>query len=256
MESAVKRAARTALSQLGLLNPLRACMRRFSRSLIGSSGSFYPATPHLPVAVAESMRYLHDRRGLIGTDYLEFGIFNGFTLWFAQAFAWQLGAKDMRFFGFDSFRGLPIMSPEELWEDFVPGAFACSRAEVEANLQEFGVDWTRMHLIEGWFGNTLAYDARQRYSVGRCALCVIDCDLYLSASQALTFLYPVLADRAILLFDDWNDYDGDPARGEQRAFREFLTMHPDLAAREYCMIGPHGKGFEITRRASPDKVGP
>lgn len=73
--------------------------------------------------------------------------------------------------------------------------------------------------------------------------CVVDCDLYSSASRALDFVYPLLGGQAIVLLDDRFDL----ARGERKAFEEFLSAHLDLPAREFCEIGNHGKGFELTR---------
>ena len=40
-------------------------------------------------------------------DYYEFGLFKGYSFWTAQKTAKQHEAQSMRFFGFDSFAGLP-----------------------------------------------------------------------------------------------------------------------------------------------------
>jgi hypothetical protein len=40
-------------------------------------------------------------------DYYEFGLYRGHSLWSAQQAADRLGISGMRFFGFDSFEGLP-----------------------------------------------------------------------------------------------------------------------------------------------------
>src|SRR3954451_14741438 len=42
-------------------------------------------------------------------DYFEFGMFKGYTFWFAQRLAAFHGRDAMRFFGFDSFAGLPAI---------------------------------------------------------------------------------------------------------------------------------------------------
>lgn len=66
-------------------------------------------------------------------DYLEFGVFKGYTFWHAQKTASQLGFDHMRFFGFDSFNGLPeITQPDQTrHNEFYQGQFRCSKHQVE-----------------------------------------------------------------------------------------------------------------------------
>src|SRR5574341_163366 len=44
------------------------------------------------------------KSGPVG-DYYEFGLYRGYTFWYAQQCAARFGLKTMRFFGFDSFKG-------------------------------------------------------------------------------------------------------------------------------------------------------
>ena len=69
-------------------------------------------------------------------EYDQFGVFKGHTFYHAQKSADELGLKKMRFFGFDSFQGLPkpenIDKTEE--EHFYEGQYACSYDSVVAAL--------------------------------------------------------------------------------------------------------------------------
>ena len=81
-------------------------------------------------------------RTLPESDYMEFGIFKGYSFWYAQEVASRTGVQRMRFFGFDSFRGLPEVHGVDATpdEDFYPGQYAASKDEVLRNLNARG--WT------------------------------------------------------------------------------------------------------------------
>ncbi|HEA65402.1 MAG TPA: hypothetical protein ENI07_01060 [Desulfobacterales bacterium] len=83
---------------------------------------------------------------------------------------------------------------------------------------------------------------------------MIDCDMYLSAKEALNFCVPLIQDRAIFFFDDWNVLRlADRNLGEKRAFDEFLAANPHLTAKEFSSYNgpkgiPHGKVFIVNVR--------
>jgi O-methyltransferase len=96
---------------------------------------FSPCTPHLLIAIQRSLRLCNEQDLAEGSDYLEFGVSRGFTLWYAQALIKDMGIRDMRCFGFDSFAGLPRPAGIDVSNHepgFHKGAFAVSRATVEA----------------------------------------------------------------------------------------------------------------------------
>jgi O-methyltransferase len=88
-------------------------------------------------------------------DYLEFGTFRGrsFTAFFRAAE--KSGLKDMRFFGFDSFVGLPetptCRQPTDSSRPgaFVAGNYACSQDEFQDILINNNVDMSREEIAEG-----------------------------------------------------------------------------------------------------------
>ena len=64
---------------------------------------------------------------------------------------------------------------------------------------------------------------------------MIDCDLYSSARQALSFCAPLIKDQVIIFFDDWGG-GGDLHEknlGEKKAFDEFLQEHPEFKAKNF-----------------------
>ncbi len=231
-----KPVVRRLLRAVGLLEMARSIKRGFHPA-------FMPAKPQLLMAVHRSLRWSAQRNLLEGSDYLEFGIYRGFTLWYAQVIARDFGIQDMRFFGFDSFAGLPPVRGIDRKGSFETGDFYCSRKDVETFLSEQKTDWSRTFLVEGWFEKTLTPQMRDRHALRRCSLCVIDCDLYESAHQVLKFIEPNIGDQTIVLFDDWFDFGNDPTKGEQKAFSEFLQRNPHIRPEPLTNPDYDGQGF-------------
>lgn len=159
----------------------------YSCRFAAETDGFFAGVEHFP------HRYdLHDflARGLAGEpiDYLEFGVWKGDTF---GRWVEANRAKDSRFWGFDSFEGLP-----EDWEAQPQGTFS-----VGGQLPDI-VD-SRAVFVKGWFQDTLypflaTYEARGRQVVH------VDCDLYSSTLFVLSALDRHLAEGAILVFDDFS----------------------------------------------------
>jgi O-methyltransferase len=180
-------------------------------------------------------------------DYLEFGIFKGYTFWYAQRSANRLQLYNMRFFGFDSFTGLPEISIDDETDndEFYKGQFLCSKDNVVDALNRHGVDWRRTFLIEGFFDKSLAPEKKAGYELGRISIALIDCDLYSSTVEVLQFLGDLLTDGSLLLMDDWNCFGKSNERGQRRAFAEFISNSPELSAEELFSYGTYGCVFRI-----------
>ncbi len=187
-------------------------------------------------------------------DYLEFGLFRGYTFWYAQQAANRAGNSSMRFFGFDSFEGLPkVEGPDRDAAIFFSGDFRCTVDEVKNQLSEHGFDWDRATLVKGYFDASLTADVKKTHAIESAALVMIDCDLYQSTVPVLGFLADILQDGTILIFDDWYCFGEDPEMGEPRAFHEFLSDHPEWVADDLLRFPAYGRAFVMKRR---DEVAP
>jgi hypothetical protein len=188
------------------------------------------------------------KAGMTG-DYYEFGLYRGYTFWWAQQAALRLGNPGMRFFGFDSFEGLPeVRGADRKAGVFFSGDYRCGRAEVERNLTDHGFDWSRAALVEGYFDKSLTREIQVEHRMGTAALVMIDCDLYQSTVPVLAFIGDLLQDGAILLFDDWRAFGTSEERGEPRAFREYLAAHPEWKPTLLFDFGAYGRAFSVHRQ--------
>ena len=181
-------------------------------------------------------------------DYVEFGIYKGGTL----STAISIIAKhqittpkfnNMHFYGFDSFQGFPKLTNIDTYPQFSEGQRAYLKADVIKNLKDRGFSHLlpRIHLIEGWFEDTLSKPTEIKSN--SVSFVYIDCDLYESTKTALNFIFPKLINGAVIAFDDWFCFGGHPFKGEQKAFKEFIKEHEDIHFVEYHKFGWHGNSF-------------
>lgn len=123
-------------------------------------------------------------------DYLEFGVFQG-----ASIREWCTLNRNpaTRFFGFDSFEGLP-----EDWHDGKrKGAFSTGG-------QLPDIADPRVHFIRGWFQKSLRGFLANYHPQTQMVL-HIDCDLYSSTLYCLTTLDPVISSGTLIVLDDFFD---------------------------------------------------
>ncbi|MGH8763878.1 MAG: TylF/MycF/NovP-related O-methyltransferase [Nitrosospira sp.] len=175
-------------------------------------------------------------------DYFEFGLWRGKTFGYAHRMKLRYGRRDMKLWGFDSFQGLPATEkhPDNIWYE---GQFACTRPEFEAILASRGIHPSEYGLIQGFYNESLNDDAHRRLSGRQAAVIYVDCDLYDSTIQVLNFIEPYIVNGSIICFDDFYNYKGDPAQGEQKALAEFMQQQPQLDFIPYLDYAPLGKSF-------------
>ena len=121
-------------------------------------------------------------------DYIEFGVAAGhsFKWWVANS---KNGSS--RFFGFDTFEGLP-----EDWGTF-------NRSDMAAPVPV--IEDPRVKFIKGLFQDTLpGFLSNYRPEVQNPKIIHFDADLFSSTLFALTSLAPILRKGDILLFDEFN----------------------------------------------------
>lgn len=182
-------------------------------------------------------------------DYLEFGVCHGTSMLCMHRALGAASVTSMRLFGFDSFEGLPESAATDdggLWK---PGQFNSDYDYTRARLEQAGVDWDRTFLIQGWFSDSLTEEMRREHALERVSIIMVDCDMYLSAKEALSFCAPLIQDHAVVMFDDWGAFAGRLAehhQGERRAFEEFMRENAHLTAEELPSYHDRAKVFLVS----------
>jgi hypothetical protein len=148
---------------------------------------------------------------------------------FCQEYSKDLYAHHI--FGFDSFKGLPEKSGSKddhpLWHK---GTFAHSKLEIENRVKKLGFDPSRgtLHLVEGYFEQSLTPKLQDDLSKDFPAIVTVDVDYYSSTKTVLNWLRPLLRDGTIFYFDDIWAFHGNPKFGMLAAiieFNEYGTGH-------------------------------
>lgn len=209
--------------------------QRYERRFLNSTEQFYEKV----------MRFINNM-GIKG-DYLEFGVYLGGTFKVAYNFAQQFKLHSMNFYAFDSFRGLPKKKGSDGDDDryFPEGDFRCDINEFKTNIRNAGVDMNRVRIIPGWFDESLNEETKKKIPLQKAAVIMIDCDLYESTIPVLRFIEDYIQDGTIVIFDDWFCYRGNPNKGEQRAFREWLEKNPSISVSQYQKYGAESNSFLI-----------
>jgi hypothetical protein len=206
---------------------------------------------------------------MIAGDYVEFGVYQGasfqsaytaFQHGFSARIAQTSGNapaehraqrealwKNMRFFAFDSFQGLPeLQGVDRKSRDFSIGQYAASENEFRAHLANTGMEMERVAIVPGWFQDTCTIESFARIGLQKIAVAWVDCDLYESAHSILEPITPLLQDGSIIVFDDWFAFRGHPKRGEQRAFNEWQQQHPELMLTPFHQEGTWRMSFIVS----------
>jgi O-methyltransferase len=182
-------------------------------------------------------------------SYLEFGLYRGFSFWFAQQVGNTLAGKDFQYFGFDSFAGLPDHSQDYIGGAWGPGVYAASLEEVTQYLKQYNATFSNLHLIKGWFSQQLFATWEKEFSNPRPSIITIDADVYEACREVLHFFYNYLQPGTIVLFDDFiNGYPSPDINnyGERKALKEFLLTHKDFKLAYLFPFGGHGYAFMVT----------
>ena len=138
-------------------------------------------------------------------DYLEFGVYRGDSIaWWCQ----NVTSTDARFFGFDSFQGLP-----EQWGVVPTGTF-----DTGGKMPK--IDDDRLKFVAGWFQDTLPPFFAD-YSSDRRKVVHLDADLYSSTLFVLTWLAYHLHAGDVIIFDEFGSIR--MAQHEFRAFEDFCS---------------------------------
>lgn len=133
--------------------------------------------------------YVIEKEGLdAAINYLEFGVANG------ESFRWWMTKNintDSRFYGFDTFTGLP-----EDFGQFKKGTFNTGNT-IPAIKDERG------QFLQGLFQQTLPGFLKKTFDNSKKLVLMLDADLYTATLFTLTSLAPFLKQGDIILFDEF-----------------------------------------------------
>lgn len=211
-------------------------------------------------------------------DYLEFGTFRGFSFidaynsislaieeWSsfkrcslafskkdrAEAAFRKIVKKQVKFFAFDSFEGLPPVEGIDLGHPhFHKGRYDCTQDEFEDILKQAGVIMDKVVIVPGFYGDTLNEDTKMKHDLRNASIVMIDCDLYSSARIVLDFILDLIIDGTIIIFDDWFNYKANPNKGEQRACNEWLKENPKVKLVPYVRWGMTQMSFIVNKNGN------
>jgi len=177
--------------------------------------------------------------------YLEFGSGSNVRS-FRLAYKYKtLEYSSPRLFSFDSFEGLPEPEGIDKHPQWRKGAMAVSLERFHNIMRNQGASIEEYATVPGFYDTTLKNFSPLDYGINDAAMIFVDCDLYASTTYVLDFVKDILIDGSILAFDDWYCFNGDPNKGEQKAFWEFCAKNPDISFSEYLNFGWHGKSFIV-----------
>jgi hypothetical protein len=154
-------------------------------------------------------------------NYLEFGVAD------CETFYWWLKQHtniESRFFGFDTFTGLP-----EDWGNYKKGTFS-----LEGNMPP--IDDPRGKLFKGLFQDTLD-EFLKEFSNERKNIVLLDADLYSSTLFVLTTFAPFLKNDDIIMFDEFSEPQHEflALRNFTEAFTH-IKLTPFAASNNYACV--------------------
>jgi hypothetical protein len=185
-------------------------------------------------------------------DYLEFGVSRGSSMACMGHALRTAGLSNVRLVGFDSFEGLPSEAAEQFW---APGEYASTIGATKRYLKAQAVNLDEVHLVKGWFKDTLTPETVERLSLRKASLIMIDCDIYTASKEALWFCGPLIVDRAVIIFDDWGWRADRDEIGQREAYAEFLDAFPHLTSESLPAYIPQARMFLVTQSASAPNTG-
>jgi len=212
--------------------------------------TFYTMSPDVLVAIVKAFNLQRQsaaggRDLLNGHAYYEFGMYKGFSFWFAEQIAREYTDSSFRFLGFDSFQGLPQPELDVEARVFKKGDFKGAYEIVTGNLHRYKADLTRMRLYKGFYSEELFDQLREKEQFPPISICLIDADLYESCVPVLEFIKEYLVEGSILLFDDYNQIGENDNAGERRALIEFEKRNPGFKKEYLFNYGWEGVAFRV-----------
>jgi O-methyltransferase len=151
---------------------------------------------------------INSRFGNVAITYLEFGVWRGESL---EAWTRINTNETSRFYGFDSFEGLP--------EDWLHAFGVTKQGDFGLKGEPPKISDQRVKLVKGWFQDTLR-DFLQHSDLAHPIVVHNDSDLHSSTHYTLSTLDPFLKAGDVVVFDEYSSAINEYLAWEQykRAF--------------------------------------
>ena len=110
---------------------------------------------------------------------------------------------DLKMWGFDSFRGLPVETADVQNSDFAPGSYSSSLSVQTVKAKVGG----QVDFVVGFYNETLTATLANERAMAPAFLVDIDADLYTSSFQALDWMFAqgLVRPGTLVGYDDWCD---------------------------------------------------
>ncbi len=130
-------------------------------------------------------------------DVVELGCYEGITSILMQQTLEQFGSTK-KLHVYDSFEGLPKKSRQDGKSNFYAGGLKTQKENLILNFKKHKTKLPAIHV--GWFSDVLQKDLPNKISFAH-----LDGDFYSSILDSLTYVYPRLSKRAVVVIDDYCD---------------------------------------------------
>jgi len=199
--------------------------------------------------VLKKVHYLSAIEDLEG-DYLEFGVFTGSSFCHSIRCCKKLerlnpNVKNMKFYGFDSFRGFGELEKDDEHPFYQDENFATDVKAVEKRVRKVAGK-TPFELVPGFFNESLKGGA-ESFNIKKIKIIFIDSDTYSSAAEALTFCIPAVQEGSFIILDDFYSYRGREDKGVARAFSEFVKKSK-IETRHVFTYGMGGAVYIVSKK--------
>jgi hypothetical protein len=174
--------------------------------------------------------------------YMEFGCRGGRSFCLAYHEAQRVN-NISKFIAFDSFQGLPpVKNEKDEHPHWVEGAMSVSLDKFHKRLKKHGVPRASYLTIEGFYDVSLKSEEAKGLSEN-VALAFVDCDMYSSTKDVLSYLKTRFHNGMIIAFDDYFCHSSTQISGERKALLEFIENQDDWSFLPYKQFGLAGMSF-------------
>ena len=179
----------------------------------------------------------------ISGDYAEFGCFSGTSFKLAHTEK-RRQSLDMKFWAFDSFEGLPAeRDKKDQHPAWSKGAMNMSKSEFINKCELNKIPKDEYKIIPGYYENSLKDNSIELPN--DISIAYIDCDLYSSTFEVLTFLFSRLKHGMIIAFDDYFMFTKDSISGNRNAMLEIFDENLPFQLLPYMQYSHVGFSFIV-----------